>query len=44
MCSCSSFFFLQYRSATRPLVCGEYLALLRCALKTEGQDTMLYTR
>jgi len=39
ICSCSWFFFLQERSATKPLVCGEYLALLGRALKTEGQDT-----
>src|SRR5450756_1113223 len=39
VCSCSSLFFLQFRSATKPLVCGEELALLRCALKTEGQES-----
>jgi hypothetical protein len=26
-------------SATRPLVCGENLIQLRCALKTEGQES-----
>jgi hypothetical protein len=36
MYSCPSFFFLQERSATKPLVCGEEQALLRRALKTEG--------
>jgi diphthamide synthase subunit DPH2 len=36
VCSCSSLFFPQFRSATKPLVRDEELVLLRCALKTEG--------
>jgi len=39
VCSCSSLFFLQFRLATKPLVCGEERTLLRCALKTEGQES-----
>jgi hypothetical protein len=37
------FFFLQDRSATKPLACGGAKAPLSCALKTEGKDTKDYT-
>jgi hypothetical protein len=39
VCFCSSLFFLQFRSATKPLVCGEEQIPQRCALKTERQES-----